>query len=689
MNTIGPPGSISLKKTTTDPVLVELAGSASYKDPAKDDYFKVNEIEFYVLDTRYEDPTGLDAMTVQNTETGEISIIYQGTQKDKKHGDKDLLTDAQLTTGMPTIAQLEASKEYYMEMDKKFGVSSVAGNSLGGPLAFSALTVDPDLRCVTINPAPTPKGYLDPDETYSNAINFYSQYDPLTSLTKALGIDRVPGKVVEIESGMAEGSRLGPNHTGFGENEEIEVRGITINGAADEHIVSSIWTGETLTGDSSTRIEIDFENIEQLSSGLEDVKGDFKLAKDCMDKSEEVVLEEGSIFTMRLETMKSTFNDMIEEAITEPSLKGISRAQSLISNEVNNWISKLDSAEQHFLSLNGILNSPPVELVEHIINVDISVESLFQEARDNLNKVFNEVSSLSEGFTRINDVVIPFLLSEAQNKVDDFLVNEMKDHYTIMNSNSVKVNDQLKEFKKSVDHFKTELKNRDITSAISIRNQANAIKDIVKMPTSNDFLLKESDHLLLGMKVKEMILESSFTHLSTVTHVLIGVPIAALAGIVGMIEGAVKGISEAIKKVFRFSHAFTLPASLFPQFQDLEQKITTLARQITRPMDDLGSLLGGVRDSLFRLSIFLPIVVREFKPYLDDAIFTKINYADINSLNLAAKTQLKELKILFTDISFQLSDHKAKSIEALGGRSDMILQNLDKLTEQVKRVTFQ
>lgn len=114
------------------------------------------------MNTNYDRPTGLDAMTVLNQKTGEISIIYQGTQADAKYGKLDLLTDAQLLSDLD-VRQVEAADEYYLEMKKLFenegGVSSVAGNSLGGPLASGVVVEHPDdnIRCVTLDPALLPK----------------------------------------------------------------------------------------------------------------------------------------------------------------------------------------------------------------------------------------------------------------------------------------------------------------------------------------------------------------------------------------------------------------------------------------------------------------------------------------------------------------------------------------------------
>lgn len=66
---------------TLDQDLVQLAGYHSYN------YYPVGKItiangkRFEVIDTRYDNSTGLDALTIQNTKTDEISIVYVGSDQ--------------------------------------------------------------------------------------------------------------------------------------------------------------------------------------------------------------------------------------------------------------------------------------------------------------------------------------------------------------------------------------------------------------------------------------------------------------------------------------------------------------------------------------------------------------------------------------------------------------------------------
>ena len=146
-----------------DKDLVELAGYRAYTHPAKVTKFYVNNNEYRVLNTRYEDPTGLDAMTVMNTETKEISIIYVGTDAKAKYGNEDIITDAQLLSDL-TPEQITAAREYYNQMNETYkdigGVKNVAGNSLGGGLVGAVAIENPEVKAVTLNPALLPEGMM-------------------------------------------------------------------------------------------------------------------------------------------------------------------------------------------------------------------------------------------------------------------------------------------------------------------------------------------------------------------------------------------------------------------------------------------------------------------------------------------------------------------------------------------------
>lgn len=129
----------------------------------------------------YEDPTGLDVITVKNVETGKYTVVYQGTNAGKENGMQDILTDAQMA-GPLTPEQVKATRKYYDQMKAKYGdkLTSVCGNSLGGGLANAVAVEHPDVKAVTINPSILPEGEVDRDQDYPNITNYFSKYDPLT-----------------------------------------------------------------------------------------------------------------------------------------------------------------------------------------------------------------------------------------------------------------------------------------------------------------------------------------------------------------------------------------------------------------------------------------------------------------------------------------------------------------------------
>lgn len=80
--------SKSIATKTSDPDLVQLGGYSVYKHPGRNKIIKVNEHFYNIPETNYDtSPTGLDAMVVENVDSGEVSIIYEGTQSEEKNQD--------------------------------------------------------------------------------------------------------------------------------------------------------------------------------------------------------------------------------------------------------------------------------------------------------------------------------------------------------------------------------------------------------------------------------------------------------------------------------------------------------------------------------------------------------------------------------------------------------------------------
>jgi hypothetical protein len=276
------PKTVSIKKaqkitgSTNDRDLVELAGYHAYKVKKKINTINVNGKNYEILNKI--DPrkiqTGLDAMAVKNVETGECTVVFVGTDKKQP---MDLITDIQLL-GSAEPEQVKAARAYFDRMNEKYGVHSVCGNSLGGALANAVAVHHKNVRAVTLDPAILPEGMVKTNHEYQNVTNYFTKYDGLTRGELGINLgDRFPGRIYHINSGVPYFSRaFASNHVGYNADGrqfiEIGKKGEPgygkIDIAADEHIVTSIWTGEPLYGGGSGRIKINKASLDTLADAL-------------------------------------------------------------------------------------------------------------------------------------------------------------------------------------------------------------------------------------------------------------------------------------------------------------------------------------------------------------------------------------------------------------------------------------
>nr|WP_228468558.1 hypothetical protein [Listeria marthii] len=157
---------------TADVDLIELGGKWVYRHPEVEAKLKVNSNIYKVKEGEYNKASGLDYMIVENLATGEISMVFEGTQ-----GTQDFLTDGTLPGSIPNTQLKEADASYKKE-SKKYTIKNVAGNSLGGGLSNYVASKNDGIRSVTYNPAILPKGTYDKDNP--RITNYLSEYDPLT-----------------------------------------------------------------------------------------------------------------------------------------------------------------------------------------------------------------------------------------------------------------------------------------------------------------------------------------------------------------------------------------------------------------------------------------------------------------------------------------------------------------------------
>ncbi|WHY61592.1 SA1320 family protein [Cytobacillus firmus] len=703
MNTLnGSPNINENISINNDKDLVELAGYYAYTYPQKGEILKVNGIKYQVRHEHYEDPTGLDAMTVVNMETEEISIIYVGTDAHGEYGKQDIITDAQLLSDL-TPAQLAEARNYFNEMNEKYkqfgGVQSIAGNSLGGGLVGAVAIENPEVKAVTLNPALLPDGMMDPDKTYDNITNYFSSYDVLTQTLIALDLHgRIPGKQYEIFNGIPEFSKLATNHTGYLRNEdgtqfyvigEVGKPGYgKIYVDADTHIVSSIWTGVPLYGGHSDRIEINKENLDLLASSLQNhVMERLNLAHEYLGNSVAIVDDEASRYYERLSRLQKIFEEMFENLISEPLFMGITSISNRLTAEIDHLVSLLNVAESHAKSLNYILNSPPAELLEHIFRTNVSVEGIFNEIRGFLYDLKADVQDLSKSLIRIISNKIPELFEGGKELWYDAVVSELKAHYGIVNNNRDKLLSHISEYQKQVQDVASNFHDRDLSLGQSIRSKSTHSNSISVQGT-NTYKLEDSPYMELRMKIKEFQMDTSYSAFTASTQALL-FPILHKGWVITLnIENALELLSSTIKGATKFALDYTIPGKLFGLFSDFDDKIRNSVNNALEPLDEFAGTIEGIRKGLDRLMAEYPTLLENFRPYVETAIFNNSGYYNVHLYNLASIAILREMEMLFDDVVYQLGNHKAEAIEALCDVSKKVKGNMGILYEQVDRGTI-
>lgn len=685
--------------SSTHPNLVELAGYHAYNNYDTDDTFIVNDVDFVVIDTLYGHESGLDALTVMNIESEEITVVYVGT--DAKQF-QDIKTDVQLLSDL-TPEQIQAARSYFDKINIQYkdngGVTSITGNSLGGALVASVAIENPEVHAVTLNPALLPEGMLDPNESYDNITNYFSIYDALTQTLTALNLDRIPGHRHEIYNGIPDFAMLGTNHTGYLRNKEgtqyyeIGIKGQPGYGKiyidADSHIVTSIWTGLPLYGGNSEKIVIDKEQLVILADALSSVVTErLELASSYVGNSVDIVEHEGNNLYQRMKVLQEQFEDMFNHLVGDPLFRNIAAVSNRLKSEIDRLIILLDLAEVRCRSLNYILNSPPAELLEFIFKKNISVETIFGEARRQLNELREDVDGLTNILHSIVMDLIPELFQGGQEAWYDAVVGELRAHYGIVNGNREKLLTNIAEFKKQVIDVSDAFDKRDQSLGQAIRNNGGAILGVDGVQHTNTYNLEQSPYLLMKMKLKEAHVELAFSRFSTLSHGMLIPLLSKLHVLTFAIEGSLDAISTSIKGATHFAFNGTLTGKLIGLFSDFDDQVKNKVYTSLEPIDELAATIRGIRKGLNQLILGYPNLLTNFKPYLDSAIFSNNNFYNVHLYNLASINILREMEILFADIIQQLSSQQAVSIDGLVDVSKKVKQNMGILQEQVERGTI-
>ncbi|WP_079708952.1 SA1320 family protein [Paraliobacillus ryukyuensis] len=689
-------------ENVSDQDLVELAGYHAYINLHKSDRTLVNGTEYEVINENYENPTGLDALTVQNLDNKEITVVYVGTDKGQP---EDILTDAQLLSDM-AVPQVEDAKDYFEKMDKAYGVDNVTGNSLGGALANAVAVENQQVRSVTYNPALLPAtADYDPNKDYDNITNYIGQYDVLNGTLNSLKLDeRVPGNSYTVYNGMpgTETSYVDlitSNHTGYLRNKdktqyyEIRPEGGPGSGKiyieADEHIVLSPWTGQPIYQSGTEDIKINPNTLRDLAVGLDQaVFSRMERIDEYLNHAMEIIEDEAAKKQLRIQKLRDQFEEVVETTVNHPLIQDIIGPGFPLLRELDVMSYLQQFLEEKAQELNQIYYSAPFLIRQFFSPIINSISNLVANAGDKLTQIIEDVESLINGFGEIIINTIPTLFYSATNDWEDAVVEEFHAHFRIVLPNCIQMAEQLKTFQQQILDTAEAFQFTDEGLASAIQAKANYVQTILQSLPSESDLLKASSYLTTESNLKGIQSDVAFTLLKEAINKLVVPLIEALHILALAAEGILESFSATLKSGLNSFFYFTPPGWLISIFTDFETRAKDKLNDMLQPVDEFASRVEGVRDGLGKLRNNMSAILDMLRPYIENAIFDDKKYRDVYLYNNASLALTKEMGMVFRDINTHLAEEKAQTIRELLHHGGIASMNINRLEEQVDRATL-
>lgn len=190
------------------------------------------------------------------------------------------------------------------------------------------------------------------------------------------------------------------------------------------------------------------------------------------------------------------------------------------------------------------------------------------------------------------------------------------------------------------------------------------------------------------MNVKEIHVSYRFLGLKQKIMTIVIPILAVIQGILGSLELLLESILLSITAVLNIALYGNPTRVMLSVFTDFDEKVKAAVKEAKKPIEEMEAILERIRKGVQRLLVNLPTWTDQIEPYIDAAIFGESNYKNIQLYHLAASHILEEMNLLFSDIVFQLSSQKAKTMEATLHIFKNISDNIQGLHEQVSRGTF-
>ncbi|EEO7554408.1 hypothetical protein G6H54_002868 [Listeria monocytogenes] len=651
---------------TPDIDLIELSGKWIYRHPQKYQEIDVNETRYIVKEGEYNKSSGLDYMIVENTKTGELSMIFEGTQ-----GTQDFLTDGTLPGSIPNT-QLREANAAYKNQSQKYAIKNVSGNSLGGGLSNYVASNNDDIRSVTYNPAILPEGTYDKDNP--RITNYLSEYDPLTLGERGVGYgDRLPGESRILQNNVPWLQTILSNHTGYDDD------GVTVNGKkipidADAYLPVGIWSGKVLTGGGTgQKIDINPENIRVLSNSLRTrMTEQVNMGQFFLDTAVDLVNNEGSHLDDRTVSLQKSFDNLLGEGefggiITSLSnyadfRDGMEKANPVCFAAIDMMQrvrtlpmlgELLDVVSGTFLSVGGFLSDIPVLVGDLIIKIE--------DMMDQVSKV--KLQAVPELFKGIDD-----------HYLSDAMVTELKEHYKILDENKDIVVKQVLTFSSQVTYVSNELEKAD-----KLLSATQKVESVGTPPPTQQFVLKESKALKNGMGKKQQLLDKNYKAFTSKTTSLLVPALSSIYSIVNQLKQAIK---SAIMHLRNLQTGFSLVKI---PFTDVDNQAKEELREYIKKLQEILLTVKGVGSAVKDLQSNLPNVLAAYRPYIDTALFDGTKFQDVILLNKAASNIFFSAEMVFEDIRYQLSGNKSAAVSSLDKLAVQACENMKTLLKQIKR----
>lgn len=659
------------KIKTSDLDIIELSGKVVYSEPQQGDRLNVNGIRdaYEVKKGVYNTKSGLDYMIVENTKTHEIGMIFQGTQG-QKNGGKDIITDATLPGNIPD-EQLKAADKAYREMSKRYKISYVGGNSLGGGLG-NYVASNNDVPSVTYNPA------ILPDCEYSNKnpdiTNYMSEYDPLTLGERSAGyMERLPGKNVILKNNMPLFATLASNHTGYADPIMIDGEEVLID--ADAYLPVGVWSGEILTGGKGHKIDVNPENMKILADAMvSKMKGQITTAQSHVDHAVDIVEREGNKLDDRTTKLTDSFDDLFGQDMLGKVITFTSQYA-----QVRDELEKINPIGSKAVNaLQRIRSTPVISDVFDFISIHAfsGVFSLFTELPLLVSDTVLKLDDIVLQVNALKKQAVPKLFNGIDNEFfSDGMVAELKAHYKIIDENKEVVTNQIVTFGTQVTYVSKELEKADkLLTATEKVERASA------PPATSDFTLQESKALKDGMGKKQKLLDNNFKKFQNDAISSLDPLIANLGSTLNQLNMTVGEIYGVVKIVRNGLDHLQVP---FTEIDDsMREGLDALIRFVAPYQLMVESLIKATRSLR---GGGLRAVLDAYRPYIDTALFEGTQFQNVIALNKASVNIYESSRAVFKDIKYQLSDNKAVAVEALDKLADKIVSNLTELIGQLKR----